>query len=352
VKSNHPSMGKKAPPLLAPFCKEATEPKSIKSAVLVYNPVGGKRRAKKLAETIVLPMLKEAGIAVEQQLTEYAGHALVLGKTVSLDHADALIVMGGDGTLSEVLDGFLQRAEPAATPIGFIPAGTGNTYMREVLGVKTAGGSESGVRAAVAAIIGGRTRRADCQRADMIGSDGSPLTRHSLNTVMAGFGPDANAVAERRRWLGPMRYDISIYTEILKLPCRKPMTSKLTVDGGAAQSLNDLFLFSCFVNKHTGTHHRLAPYAQLDDGKLDLVYTNKPLRSILKAIKIDGLIKSGGKHIHEPIVTLAQATSVKLETEKPARLMVDGDILGFTPLTLTACPGAFSLFTPESPNPS
>ena len=37
-----------------------------------------------------------------------------------------------------------------------------------------------------------------------------PLRRLSINTVMAGFGPDANAVAERRRWLGPARYSISV----------------------------------------------------------------------------------------------------------------------------------------------
>ena len=44
----------------------------------------------------------------------------------------------------------------------------------------------------------------------MTGLDHKPLRRVSVNTVMAGFGPDANAVAERRRWMGPMRYSVSV----------------------------------------------------------------------------------------------------------------------------------------------
>ena len=41
-------------------------------------------------------------------------------------------------------------------------------------------------------------------------------------------------------------------------------------------------------------------------GKLDVVYTNQKIGSILQAVKIDGMIKGGGKHVHEPAVSLAQ----------------------------------------------
>ena len=44
--------------------------------------------------------------------------------------------------------------------------------------------------------------------------------------------------------------------------------------------------------------------------------------------------------------------TLTLETERPARLMVDGDILGTTPLTITVLPGAVTLFTPENPAPT
>ena len=51
-------------------------------------------------------------------------------------------------------------------------------------------------------------------------------------------------------------------------------------------------------------------------------------------------------------VTLTQVRTLTLEHEKPARLMVDGDIIGTTPLTVTVLPAAFTLYTPQSPAPS
>ena len=199
----------------------------------------------------------------------------------------------------------MQREDGAVSSctLGFIPAGTGNTYVGEVLGVKAGGASDAAVRAAVQAcpslqlyaetfpetgnatctctractcihgstvqaIIDGRSRSVDCQQLDMLGMDSKPLRRVSINTVMAGFGPDANAVAERRRWMGPMRYSISVKTEILKLPTRKPLPCTLALDGAPPQPLGDLFLFGCFVNKYTGVEHRITPFAQLDDGEL------------------------------------------------------------------------------------
>ena len=99
----------KKPPLLSPFVKPASEPKPPKSAILIYNPVGGKKKAARIAERLVLPMLKEAGMQVETRTTDYQGHAGEMGRTLSLAGVDALLVMGGDGTLSELLDG-LQRA--------------------------------------------------------------------------------------------------------------------------------------------------------------------------------------------------------------------------------------------------
>jgi len=189
----------------------------------------------------------------------------------------------------------------------------------------------------------------DAAKLDFTAKDGSSqATRYMINTVMAGFGPDANAVAERRRWLGKARYDISVITELFKLPCRKPFPCTLTLDGKATE-MDDLFLLSVMNNKFTGTNHRIAPKAVLDDGLVDAIFTNKPLRSVGKALTLDGAIKGGGKHCSDPLITYERVKSAQLQTPQPARLMVDGDQVGFTPLNLTVVHGAFPLFTVESP---
>eukprot|EP00325_Prymnesiales_sp_UTEX-LB-985_P002605 CAMPEP_0174698936 /NCGR_PEP_ID=MMETSP1094-20130205/4377_1 /TAXON_ID=156173 /ORGANISM="Chrysochromulina brevifilum, Strain UTEX LB 985" /LENGTH=357 /DNA_ID=CAMNT_0015896183 /DNA_START=113 /DNA_END=1186 /DNA_ORIENTATION=- len=340
------------PPLLVPFTKPAAAPISIKSVVLIYNPVGGRRKAQKLADEIVLPTLEEAGIKVTVHKTTHAGHEAEMGQSLDLSEVDAILAMGGDGTCSNLLSGFLTRTDKPTVAVGFLPAGTGNTYMREVLGEKVIGGCESGMRAALKAIIGGHTRRVDAFKCSMTATDGTtPLVRFALNTVMLGFGPDANAVAETRRWLGPARYSVSVKTEILKLPCRKKSPCTLTLDSNAPKEM-DLFLIALQNNKHTGVKHRIAPEAQLDNGLVDVLYTPKPVRSILKAAALDAMVQSGGSHIHNAIVKYEKASTVAVDAPKPTRIMLDGDIVGYTPLKLEVLAQAFLLLTPEHPQPS
>lgn len=342
---------KSKPPLLAPFTTPAGAPISVKRVVLVYNPFGGRKRAQKLADELVIPTLKEAGIEVVIHKTMHAGHEAELGRSVDLTGIDALLAMGGDGTCSQLLSGFLTRTDQPTCALGFLPAGTGNTYMREVLGEKVLGGCESGMRAALNAIIGGAARRVDAFKCSLTAKDGStPLVRYALNTVMLGFGPDANAVAEGRRWLGTSRYSVSIKTELLKLPCKKKCPCTLSIDE-AEPILLDLFLIALHNNKHTGVKHRIAPKAQLDDGCVDVLYTPKRM-SIVKAAKLDQMVQSGGSHIHDALVAYRKAQTVVVDGPKPLRVMLDGDIIGLSPLRLEVIPSAFLLLTPVDPRPS
>ena len=355
IKPSPEPMGKKQgkPPLLPPFVTAAAEPVAIKTVVFIFNPVSGGGKGKKLAEKIVIPMLKEAGVEVKVMQTERANHAEEIARTADLTGIDALVVQGGDGTCSECVTGYLQRAEPATCPLGFVPGGTGNTYLHEALGVKTAGSVASGVRTAVGAILGGRTRRVDAQRVSFTALDGStPATRYAINTVAAGFAAEVNEVAEKRRWMGPLRYSISVKTGALGVPCRKAMPASLTVDGGAPIRMDDVFLFACHINKFTGVAHRLCPKAQLDDGILDLIYTNRPLRSIIKVAQLDEAVKGGGRHIHHPACTYHQLGKASFEPDTPSKIMIDGDIRGVTPLNVEVAPNAFALLTLESPSPT
>ena len=165
-----------------------------------------------------------------------------------------------------------------------------------------------------------------------------------------GLGTDANAAAEKRRWMGPARYDVSILLKILMIGCRKPQPCTLEIDGDK-KSL-DLFVLTIMNNKYSGTHHRLSPYAQMDDGKIDVMYTPNPIRSVAKALKLDGGIKGGGTHVLVPLVAYATATStIKLTSDQPVKVMNDGDIIGFSPVQMNVMPLALSVLTPEGSAP-
>ena len=85
------------------------------------------------------------------------------------------------------------------------------------------------------------------------------------------------------------------------------------------------------------------------------MYTERKMK-VSHALKLDGMIKKGGAHVNDSLVTYENASkSIELtadEGEAPLKLMVDGDILGTTPLKLTVVPQAFTLLTPSSPPPS
>ena len=239
-------------------------------------------------------------------------------------------------------------AQPAASNLPAAP----DEYtgcLRDVLGYRPV--STAALRDAVGAILGGRSRRVDAGRVSCTGLDGSPLTRCSVNTVMAGFGVDVNAKAERRRWLGALRYNVTILTQIPFVCLRPRNPCTLTIDGEAREL--DLFLAAIMCNKFTGTRHRIAPAARLDDGELDAIFTTQSLRTARKVAQLDKQMQAGGTHVLDPVIASVRAAqSVLLDGPRPQLLMVDGDIVGTTPLRIDVLPAAYALFTPESPPPT
>ena len=66
----------------------------------------------------VLPAFEKAGIQVTVHETEYAGHARDLAASVPVAGYDGFVVVGGDGTIHEAVNGMLARADKQSMPIG------------------------------------------------------------------------------------------------------------------------------------------------------------------------------------------------------------------------------------------
>jgi len=74
---------------------------------------------------------------------------------------------------------------------------------------------------------------------------------------------------------------------------------------------------------------------------------------VLLALKLDGLIKSKGRHVNHPLVAYDMASSsITLRSEGgPVRIMCDGDQCGFTPLKMTVLPASVKVLTPVTAAP-
>jgi diacylglycerol kinase (ATP) len=295
--------------------------------LVIYNPHAGGGRARRLLPAI-RQYLAGKGIAAEFLLTGARGHATVLAEQSDLAPFDAVVAAGGDGTLFEVLNGYMRNPGAQKPALGLIPNGTGNAFMKE-LGLR-----KSDWRKAIDIIALNQARTLDVGRLQAQGQ-----TWHFLNIVGMGFIAEIAATATRLKWLGTSAYTVAV---LLRLPWLKAQTLRLDIDG---ESVEREGVFVEVANSsYTGTSFLIAPQARLDDGLLDVV--------LLKRISRIGLLRLfrtvyDGSHIHHPQVEYLQARSITVTEAFPGQLVPDGEILGSSPAHFECLPGAVRFLWPS-----
>lgn len=231
----------------------ALQPKSIH---LIVNPTGGSKSGLDILDR-VLPAFEAAGVDVAVQRTEYAGHAEQLAKT--LEPRDALVGIGGDGTVHELVNGMMARKDMRRCPIGVVPGGTGNTWAADL-------GIPSDPALAAAAIVDGDTRRVDVME---VRAAGRSAPSYSINIAACGFPAAVLEETNELRWLGlGAQYDLAGLSLISQ--GRTSFAGALEIDGDVVE-LADYSFIQAQINARMGKRVPFAPDAEVDDGLLDLV---------------------------------------------------------------------------------
>lgn len=278
---------------------------------LVYNPAAHGRRGASLVAR-AQRLLRERGIETELHATARAGDAARLCERLAREGAARILVAGGDGTLSEAADGVLRSGR--APEMGFLPAGTGNSFLLD-FGLTT-------VEAAVARIASAAPRPLDAGLARWSGGE-----RHFVNVFGTGFLARVCDYANRNlKPLGAAGYSVGVFPELARL--RAPRT-RLALDGVAHDG--EFALVGVCNTKHTGGRMRIAPDAQPDDGLFDVVALRRVSRGRLLQLfpKI-----FDGSHVREPDVLVRRAARVVIEPAEPSPLLGDGEVYGATPVTV------------------
>jgi diacylglycerol kinase (ATP) len=294
--------------------------------LVTYNPHAGGGRARRLLPAI-RRYLAEKGVDAEFLLTEARGHATTLVEQCDLSPFDAVVAAGGDGTLFEVLNGYLRNPGAHKPALGLIPNGTGNAFMKE-LGLRS-----SDWRKAIDIIARNQARAVDVGRLEAQGQ-----TWHFLNCVGMGFVADIAATAARLKGLGNFAYTLAV---LLRLPWLKAQTLRLDIDGSTVE--REGIFVEVANSSYTGVSFLIAPKARLDDGLLDVV--------LLKRISRIGLLRLfrtvyDGSHIRHPQVEYLQARSITVTEPNPGQLVPDGEILGRSPARFECIPGAVRFLWP------
>jgi diacylglycerol kinase (ATP) len=291
--------------------------------LLICNPQAAHGKAGPLIETI-RNRFSERGVATDLRITERPGHAAGIAAEADFSRYDGLAAAGGDGTLFETVNGYFRNHSLKRIPLGILPVGTGNAFGRD-LGLKTMGWEK-----AVDAISAGRRKPVDVGRTRS--DDG---ITYWINIVGLGFVADVVQTASRLKWIGNLSYTLGVFHRTLALGTFR---LKITAD---AKVLEREALFVEVSNTRYTSNFLMAPTAELDDGFFDVTILG-PMsrRRLLSAFpKI-----FTGEHVRLPEVETFKAARIRIETEKPKVLTPDGELTGFTPVTIECMPRALEVF--------
>lgn len=290
---------------------------------VVINPISGS--GKGLDDfPLISKLLRDNGIRCESVFTEHKHHATEL--TVSAINAGYrhIIVIGGDGTLHEVVNGlFIQKmVAPDQITIAVIAVGTGNDWIRMF-------GIPKRYSEAIRAIKEGYTFLQDVASVEYEESRYRQM-RHMAN--VAGLGFDAAVIRRcmEMRNNGVKGASLYIRALISTFFRYKPTGVKVWIDDRLVYN-NLLFSIAIGVGKYNGGGIQQLPQAVADDGLLDITII-RPLHwwNIIFRLKrlFNGSIYTIGHVLH------AQGRKVRIESSPESLLEIDGELFGVTPVEL------------------
>jgi len=190
--------------LMTAYCKDAAQfgKESIAVTVqprhitVILNPSANKRKAQTEFEKYCAPLLYLAGVSVEIVKTESEGHAKELINTIN--EADAIVVAGGDGTLSEVITGLLRRTNENTSglvPVGILPLGKHNTVGNFLFPGDSKLEKVKSLADATMAVIENVTKPMDVMRIDIL-NDESKKPVYAVSGIKWGAYRDAEVKKE------------------------------------------------------------------------------------------------------------------------------------------------------------
>ncbi|MFI3331271.1 MAG: diacylglycerol kinase family lipid kinase [Rikenellaceae bacterium] len=307
-----------------------------KSWFAIVNPVAGNGKGLK-DWPLISKLLRDNGIVPSYAFTERKYHAIELAVEAINKGFRKIIVVGGDGTIHEVVNGiFIQQQVPTSEVLlSVIAVGTGNDWIRMF-------GLPRKYSEAIKAIIAGYSFLQDVSRVTYYES-GVQQARYMAN--VAGYGFDAsvnrryNHLKEKgvhSKWL----YLWSMFKAVLKY---NTTGMKITVDDKL--EVNDLvFSGTVGIGRYNGGGMLQTPCAVADDGLLDLTVI-KRISRIGVMLRLKSLFN--GKIYKLKMVSLLRGKHVKIESAPEIAIEIDGEALGYSPFEFSVIERAVKVVVAE-----
>ena len=292
----------------------------------IVNPAAGGGKSATLAGA-TLARLRENGIKVDVIASSAPGHAGELAREAYAQGYRNFLAVGGDGTAHEIINGIFSRnANPDRISLGFLPVGTGNSFLRDF--------TEKGAAVSLNALLANRKRPVDLVRLSHATGE-----VYSLNILSVGFTADVGAITNRVfKPFGHLGYLLGVIVRVIQLK-RRAFTLRCD-DETVWDDRRSLFL--AFSNsKYTGGTMLIAPEADPSDGLIEFVRWG-PIGRL-------GLLRMlprlyDGTHMQHPLASRKSVRHVEFNIPLPTDVMIDGEILSLKCKELDIVPSALDVF--------
>ena len=330
--------------------------------IIVNNVAAKARRSWPKIKT----QLDAAGVDYQIHHTERQGDATLTARAALKSGTQLIVVVGGDGTLSEAAEGFfelndkvelLPRPISASATLAVLPAGTGDDFVR---GLRRKRASlQEWIDTLIAYVRAERSRSGDT-------NDGTPAAQQSvvpygprqidvlygrcdglqtpficLNASTMGIGGEtASRVAAQggfmRKFSGEFRF---VFAAVGALAAWRERRVRITVDDRLVAD-GPMNLVGVANGLYAGGGMMFSTAARIDDGLLDVVTASGLSRT--DVVTELSRIHTGG-HLNNPKVSLTQGARVRIETvllQDALLLEADGNVRGVTPVEFPVMPRA------------
>ena len=299
----------------------------------IVNPKARSGKGKEIWDKLEYKFL-EKGLDYEVHLTKGPAHATRIAARLTTDPSYAgelpirIVVLGGDGTLNEVINGI---SDFDRVLLGYVPIGSANDFARDL--------SYPGrVENLIDTIIKGQEVRClDLGRLTFNTADGHLPVRDGgeeirtrLFDVSSGIGFDAAVCEEaifsgtksffNKIGLGKLTYGTIALRQLLKaekVPC------DMEFDNGDRIHLDRFIFIAAMIHHYEGGGFNFAPNADLTDGRFDLVYAgNMPAARMLFALPFSFF----GNYYWIKGIGHNTVSKVTIRTGKPMWVHTDGEV--------------------------
>lgn len=251
------------------------------------------------------------------EFTRKSGHGQEIARrlTFGSDKIITIVILGGDGTLNEVVNGVTNLSKVI---FGYIPAGSSNDLGRS-LGI-----SKDPLTALSHILKPKHFASLDYGIADFNNGD---MPKRFICSSGAGF--DANVCVEAaestikqflNRWgLGKSTY---LLIALKQLITSKRFDATITIDGRYTKKYKEIFLIANMIHKYEGGGLPMAPKANYNDGKFDICLVHGLTLSRALIVMV-GLFF--GKHINFREVKYFKCESIEIKTNQKVAFHTDGE---------------------------